>query len=224
MISTESAGLIYAQAVNYCSNLTEGGHTDWRIPSADELTSFAGVAGASANFLWTRSLAQGKENPVNQNYISMRLSDGKWRNGGEVTGLFLTRSVNGNTTSTSFTTVATLVPSTPGNVIIPTFITLFGNRSSASPCCANSSVRLVSNFADGSNQVSPTYGLSISNTTVVNLSAIPLLSSVTPLTSIEVQVAAQHSDATTNATLTVTGYEINMTQIDGATLPVRCVR
>lgn len=224
MVSAESGGgMIYSQAVQYCEGLSEGGYTDWRIPTADELTYFSG-SNPSANYVWTKTLAAGKENPVNQNYVTMRLSDGKWRAGGEVTGLLLARTVSGSATSTTYTSVATLTPITPGNVIIPTFITFQGSRNSSSPCCQNSQIRLKSNFADGSTAYSSIFNVSTSNTVAVNLSSIPLLTSVTPLTSMEIEIASFATTVTTSANLTVSGYEVTMTQADGAVLKARRVR
>jgi len=224
-ISDEStSGYTFAGAVQYCKTLNEGGYNDWRLPDVSEIAYFAGSS-VSTNFLWTKSLAEGKENPVNQNYISYRLSDGKWKNGGEINGFLLSRTVSGNTTSTSWTTVTTLNPVIAGNLIIPTHIKLTGNRASTSPCCQACSFRLVFNLADGSSSISNVFTTgNTSSTVLVDMQSIPLLASLTPIASIEVQIASYDAAVTTYATLVVSGYEINPIQKDGNTLFVRCVR
>src|SRR5207249_1109651 len=89
MMSNEGTAVTFSGAVQYCKNLVESSFSDWRLPTIDELTYFVGDPGVTTNYLWTKSQANGKENPVNQNYVSLRLTDGKWRNAGEVTGLLV---------------------------------------------------------------------------------------------------------------------------------------
>ncbi len=225
-VSNESPTTMTVSAANsYCNSLSEGGNTDWRLPSADELTYFMGTV-ASTEYLWTKSLAIGKENPVNQNYITLRLSDGKWRNGGEITGLILGNSTSGNTSNaTSIVTYATLGPIVPGNVLILTNLKFEGRRNSNSPCCASSSFRLKFNFADGSSAFTQVYTSgSTSYTTFFDMNSIPLTAGITPISSIELQGQAQHSGTVADGRLTMSGYEITMAQADGGLFKTRCVR
>lgn len=223
MISDESiTDYTFAEAVQYCENLNEGGYTDWRLPEVNEIAYFAGST-TSTNFLWTKTIAEGKENPINQNYISYRLSDGKWKNGGEITGMLLARTVSGNTKNDSWTTVATLTPVISGNLIIPTHIKFTGSRSSDSPCCQASSFRLKFNLADGSSSYSSVFTASTSATTFVDMQSIPLLTSITPFVSIEIEIKSYSTTVTSYATLVISGYEIQPTQQDGNKMFVKCL-
>ncbi len=65
-VSQESVnGMTYGDALRYCKALNEAGHTDWYLPSIEEL-SYALSLGSgppvsnpsSSNSLWTRSVAQ----------------------------------------------------------------------------------------------------------------------------------------------------------------------
>jgi hypothetical protein len=225
MMSNEATALSFSGAVQYCKNLVESSFSDWRLPTIDELVYFVGDPGVSTNYLWTKSLAPGKENPVNQNYMTLRLTDGKWRNGGEVTGLLLARTaVGAGNNIGSFTTVATLTPLTAGNVIMPSHVKLSGVRSGTGSASGNCDYRLKFNFADGSSSYSSVFSQNSTTTTVlIDAPSIPLLTSVTPLNSIDIEVQST-SGYTGNGTLVISGYETSMTQGNTATLVTRCVR
>jgi hypothetical protein len=46
----------YSPAKSYCSNLVEGGQTDWRMPTRDELkTAAANGAGTHVDAFWVKS-------------------------------------------------------------------------------------------------------------------------------------------------------------------------
>ena len=80
-ISSESAtAYTYSDAVQYCENLTESSYSDWRLPDSYEIQYFAGISGASSNYLWTKSFTP-IDYQANQNFISVKLDDGSWRNG-----------------------------------------------------------------------------------------------------------------------------------------------
>jgi hypothetical protein len=81
-VSAESANSMnFGNAVRYCNALNQGGHTDWYIPTLDELIHVISKGGvsvsnnASANLIWTSNPAQvnGYNSP---NYLVYRFSDG----------------------------------------------------------------------------------------------------------------------------------------------------
>lgn len=222
-VSNESPNAyVYKDAVRYCDSLTEGGHTNWRLPTTDELGFFAGLSGASVNFLWTKSLTFGKDFATNQNYITYRLSDGKWTDGGINRFYFPTQTVSGSVTSPGpWTTVATFNPITPGNLIVLTSMNWYV-YSNVSGNSAN--FRLKYNFPNGGVNYSQVVTMNYNYSTVINLTSIPILNENAAYSSIEVQIESLTGNSTKNSSLSISGYEISLTQKDGTTLPCRCIR
>jgi hypothetical protein len=81
-VSAESANSMnFGNAVRHCNALNQGGHTDWYIPTLDELIHVISKGGvsvsnnASANLIWTSNPAQvnGYNSPY---YLVYRFSDG----------------------------------------------------------------------------------------------------------------------------------------------------
>jgi len=224
MISNESGTeLTFVDAVAYCADLTEGDHTDWRMPTLTEALYFARST-MPTNYVWTISETPGLDYPINQNYISVRLSDGKWRNGGATTVLFPNKNISGSTLASSWTTVGTVSASAPTNTFLPTHIRLQGRSGS---CCPTTYFRLVYNLPGGTSIFSSEYTATSASTvaTFIDMQSIPLLNGGTPLSSIDVQ--AYTSSPTISAVVTllsVAGYESAFNQLDGNTLYTRCVR
>jgi hypothetical protein len=219
------AALTFADAVQYCETLSEGGQNDWRLPTVDELAYFTKISGASTAFLWTKSLTFGKDFATNQNYIAFRLSDGKWTDGGINRFFFPNRNVNGSTMNSAFTPVATFSALNPGNLFVPTAMTWTGGVSTGD--CSNiCETRLKYNFPDGSFFYSNVNVRTCGGTpTFLNLSSIPILNESAAYLTIDVEVRnAGGSDGTRTGSLSITGYEISLSQIDGATRHCRCVR
>lgn len=96
MISEESSPLSYPDAIQYCETLSEGGFSDWRMPDANEIQFFTKMPGATSDFLWTKSLSAPVDYATNQNFVTVRLADGKWRLGGVNRFYFPTRTVSGS--------------------------------------------------------------------------------------------------------------------------------
>ena len=75
-VSQESAnGMSYGDALRHCKALNEAGHTDWYLPSIEDLTYALSIGSGppvsnatSNNYLWTRSVAQ------NNGYSSRQLA------------------------------------------------------------------------------------------------------------------------------------------------------
>jgi len=221
-ISNESgAQMIFVDAVAYCEDLSEGGHSDWRIPTLQEALYFA-RSSMSSNYVWTLSETPSQDFGNNQNYISVRLSDGKWSNGGVSAYFFVGRNVSASSPSwtSTFTTVATLNPLTAGNTLMPTSITL----TTGDGCSTNTESRLIYNLNNGLSITSPTYTSSGCGTaTNLNNVSIPLFNGGTQLNNIQVQ-ARKPSPSSGSVSLTVSGWETNYAQLDGNSLYVRCVR
>jgi len=219
MISNESAAdYTLSEAVQYCENLTEGGYTDWSLPTFDEIGYFFGSV-ANTNFIWTKTMASGKENPVNQHYVTVRLSDGKYRNGGEHSqAMFL--SVTGNTLSSSFVNVGTISPSTPGNWLKISKFTL--EAAGQGSYYNYAYVRLIFNYTDGSSNYSPTYSKYSSGYAIV----MDWTNIQEPISLLSIDVEAYTSSTSYNAygRLTISGNEITPHQKDGNKLFCRCVR
>ena len=85
MISSLSpSGQTWGLSAAYCSNLTEGGYTDWYMPNRDELVYM--VAGKSASaitytqYLWTRTMADASVMSTTSanNWIYCQPSYGSW--------------------------------------------------------------------------------------------------------------------------------------------------
>ena len=82
MLSNESANTMnFGNALRYCYTLNEGGHSDWHLPSLDELFKVCSTGGNtvpnnnSSNFIWAADKSQG--NGYNENFaMYFRLSDG----------------------------------------------------------------------------------------------------------------------------------------------------
>jgi hypothetical protein len=223
-ISAQSASAYtFADAVRYCDSLTAGGQSNWRLPTVDEIAYFTKTAGSTTDFLWTKSLTFGKDFATNQNFIAYRLSDGKWTDGGINRFFFPSRSVSGSTMNSSFTSVATFTALTPGNLFVPTAMTW---TASASGSCSNSlQSRLKYNFPDGSFFYSGVSSTNCGSSTFLNLNSIPILNEAAAYLSIEVEVRnTGGTDGNRSGTLQITGYEISLSQIDGATRPCRCIR
>jgi len=215
MISDESVtAYTYSQAVQYCDNLVEGGYNDWRLPDAYEIQYFAGIPSASSNFLWTKTHSP-IDYQANQNFISVKLDDGRWRNGDEmVTPVFTTVSGSAGMTAANTMVYLNVVnPVIPGNWLKITDIKLD---------CQRGGTRLKFNFPNGSSTYTPNYSnTSSTRTTVMSWSNIqmPIL-----VTSIELEGSSSSASASHWAYLDVTGFEIAPLQKEGATLNCRCVR
>jgi hypothetical protein len=223
-----SSAMTFSAAVQYCNNLNEGGHSDWRLPTVGEIAYFAGSSSSDTLFLWTKSITQGKDFATNQNYISYRLSDGKWRDGGVNRFYFPTRSISGSTTihGIGYQNVATFTALSPNNLFVITSLrwTGFGGG-----CCSPqffSNFRLRYNFPDGSFYYSEVRQTgSSSTTTFTDLQTIPILNESAAYISIDLEVEPVTAGvATRTAGLSVSGYEITLNQADGNTLHCRCVR
>jgi len=225
-VSNESSTqFTFADAVQYCETLTEGGHSDWRLPTVDELAYFTKISGASTEFLWTKTLTFGKDFATNQNFIAYRLSDGKWTDGGINRFFFPSRNVNGNTMNSSFTSVATFTALTSGNLFVPTAMTWTGGTSGGN-CSDYHESRLKYNFPDGSFFYSNVNSHQCNGTsTFLNLSSIPILNESAAYLSIELEVRNSGGvNGTRVGSLSITGYEISLSQIDGSTRNCRCIR
>ena len=82
MLSNESANTMhFGNAIRYCYTLNEGGHSDWHLPSLDELFKVCSTGGNtvpnnnSSNFIWAADKATVNGN--NYDYaMYFRLSDG----------------------------------------------------------------------------------------------------------------------------------------------------
>ncbi|HRS54165.1 MAG TPA: hypothetical protein P5250_05625 [Bacteroidales bacterium] len=222
MLSSESANpYVYPDAVQYCENLNENGYTDWRLPEADELQYFVGTSGATSNFLWTKTLSVPQDFATNQNFITVRLTDGKWRNGGVKRFYFPSRQVSGSTTATSWTTVATFNPLTTGNLFVISSMVYYGTSYNSGN---GADFRLKYNFPDGTYYYSDVYSLYYSYSTFISLTSIPILNEMAAYSSIEVQIQSTAGSNSKSSSLSISGYEISLSQKDGTPLYVRCVR
>jgi hypothetical protein len=57
-VSNRSMGsYTFIEAINYCSNLNEGGYSDWRMPSLEEVIDWISVSGIPSNDMssWTKT-------------------------------------------------------------------------------------------------------------------------------------------------------------------------
>jgi len=220
MISNESAtAYTYSDAVQYCESLNEGGYNDWWLPSTDEMLFFTGVSGATTNFLWTKTTTKPQMFSGNQNFETVRLTDGKWRNGIETIRPLVAYGVNNTTTlSTPWVTFGTIAPSNPANLLSVTHIQLEG-------LCVSSyqaNFRILLNYADGTSEYSPTFvtrGYPAAILYKWENKDNPILFS-----SLTLEGFSTSSGYTTYGTLTISGHEIPHDQKDGNTLYARCVR
>lgn len=223
-ISQQSANtMTFSQAVQYCDALVEGGQSDWRLPTTDEIAFFAGMAGASTQFLWTKTITTGKDFATNQNYISYRLSDGKWREGGVNRFFFPNRTASGSTTvNGQWLNVATFNPLNSGNLFVITSLNWSGSPGGCSGTVAD--FRLKYNFPDGSFYYSPVNNATCHTTNFTNLTSIPILNESAAYANIELEVFGVAGSASKSTNLTISGYEISLSQKDGDGLRCRCVR
>jgi hypothetical protein len=58
--SISPAGITYFGAVEYCRNLVENGHSDWRLPTSKEVEDYIELNGWSSinSDLWTKTIPQ----------------------------------------------------------------------------------------------------------------------------------------------------------------------
>ncbi len=75
-VSNKSASVgTWKTQLSYCSNLNEGGYTNWRMPSAEELSYAIGEFGLSDSVdLWTRTVVPSQS----KYWVVIRPSDGYW--------------------------------------------------------------------------------------------------------------------------------------------------
>lgn len=214
MISGESADAMpYAAAVYYCSTLTEGGFENWRMPTEEEIQYFSGIPDASVNYLWTKSRSS-IDYSANQNFITVRLDTGEWRNGDETVipiDLRAQTTTTQNLTPWSFS--AALEPSVSENWLKITNITL-QTRGGYS--------RIKYNFPNGTSSYSPTF----TNSTTTVTTTMTWSNTVNPIlvSSIEVESYAAATGTNNWSILNVNGFEINPFQKLGSALHARCVR
>ncbi len=66
--------MVYFEAVEYCRLLVENGHTDWRLPTADEVENYIELNGRSiiTSYLWTKTRL---ENTPSQRIIFLKTSN-----------------------------------------------------------------------------------------------------------------------------------------------------
>ncbi|MCC6600543.1 MAG: hypothetical protein IT223_07690 [Crocinitomicaceae bacterium] len=221
-ISNESSLMSFGDAVQYCETLSEGGNDDWRLPTLQEALYFTKTT-VSTDYLWTLSESPGLDHAVNQNFISVRLNDGKWRNGGASSFMFLGRGASAsNFTNTTWVTVATFNAMTAGNTFLPTTIYL----STYDNCSGGiTRSRLVFNVSSGISVTTQEYTSSGCGSSVnLNNVSIPILPGGTPLTSIEIQTKRDSGTGYGNVNMSISGWETNYAQLDGNNLKARCVR
>jgi len=217
MISDESlTAYTYAQAVQYCDNLVESGYNDWRLPDAYEIQYFAGIPSASANFLWTKTHSP-IDYQANQNFISVKLDDGRWRNGDEMVSPIILNFYSPNINPTTpMEYRGTITPTITGNWLKVTDISIE---------CMRGYARAKFYYPNGTSTYSPTYtGTSTTLTEIMKWSNIQ-----TPILVTAIDLESQSSNASSGsynhrARLTITGFEIAPLQKEGATLNCRCVR
>jgi len=215
MISGESpTELTYAAAVDYCMSLTESSFTDWRLPDDKELRYFSGSSGASTNFLWSMTRSS-IDYQANQNYITVKLDDGTWRNGDEILMPVDISAQTPNTLDlTPWNSTIMISPSVPGNWFKVTQLTMSIARGYG---------RLKYNFPNGTSAYTPQYANAGVNafTQVMTWSNIntPIL-----VSSIEIESYASVTTVNNSTRLNLYGFEIVPFQKEGATLHARCVR
>jgi hypothetical protein len=223
-ISQQSANtMTFSQAVQYCETLVEGGQSDWRLPTTDEIAFFAGMAGATTQFLWTKTITAGKDFATNQNYISYRLTDGKWREGGVNRFFFPNRTASGSTiVNGQWVNVGTFNPLTSGNLFVITSLNWTGFPGG---CSSNEAdYRLRYNFPDGSFYYSPVNKATCNTSTFTNLTSIPILNESAAYSSIDLEIFVISGGGTKSTNLTISGYEISLSQKDGDGLRCCCIR
>jgi len=81
MITDESATLMnFGSAIRHCRNLSEGGHSDWKLPTFKELIDVISRGGnnvsndSSNNYFWLAEQAEAGTDPAS--FKRIRLSDG----------------------------------------------------------------------------------------------------------------------------------------------------
>ena len=78
MVSARSASIMeWRQAVDWCRNLEEGGYTDWRLPTVEELVyvmcNVDSLSSESICCLWTATVGV-----VEHSWVRLIPSDGNW--------------------------------------------------------------------------------------------------------------------------------------------------
>jgi len=218
MISNESAtAYTYADAMQYCESLNEGGYTDWSLPTYEEIRYFSGMSTATANYLWTTTRSA-VDFQANQNFISVKLDDGKWRNGDEqlapvILSFTSTNEINPNI---SLTHNNAILPYTSGNWLKVTDINFEVRRGSG---------RIKFNFPNNTSFYSPTY--STTSSTFTNFYSWSNIQNPILISSIDLE-STSGSNATAsyphNVKISIVGIEVAPLQKEGATLYARCVR
>ncbi len=72
-ISMRAGPMDWADAIKYARDLRESGHSDWRLPTIEELATFVNLLDDD-HYHWTRSIRDDNLGT----WIAIRLSDGNW--------------------------------------------------------------------------------------------------------------------------------------------------
>jgi len=217
MISNESlSDYTLSEAVDYCNNLSEGGFNDWRLPLFDEMSLFFGSDAGATEYLWTRTMAWGKENASNQHYVAARISDGKFRNAEELSSPVFS-SVSGSTKSGTWVSLGSVTPSVPGNWLSITQIKLEGYSY-----WTTAYIRLKFNYSNGSSGYSPVY--SYNGSTWLTFFDWTNIQSPLSLLSLDLECYSGNTSEWSYGRVSAIGYEVIPFQKDGNKLRTRCVR
>ncbi|MCC6600343.1 MAG: hypothetical protein IT223_06675 [Crocinitomicaceae bacterium] len=228
--SKSGSQLSFKDAVQYCENLTEGGNTDWRMPDFDELAYFIG-SDTDPDYLWTKEKSS-YDIATNQNYVSTRLSDGRWSGAG-VISRFLPRTVTSSYTAQSgWTTIMTVLPTIGDLLLLPTFSLTTGPNTTSSLWGIYPDHRMTITFADGGTLVLGPYSTNGGSTVRYSFTARDMEEAwmFGPIQKIDIEQSASTAGSsgtrTAYASITMTSaYEIILSQADGGSgLYARCVR
>ncbi|TVR82295.1 MAG: hypothetical protein EA412_01700 [Chitinophagaceae bacterium] len=230
-ISDKSAAeLTLAEAVEYCENLNENNHEDWRLPTFDEIAYFFGSS-TDSDYLWTKDKSDTKVPvPINQNYVTARLSDGKWRNDGSFTRYTsFSQSFTGQINLPTWTNIGTIEPTMGGDAFVFTKLEFRNFRGSIVGSCCNPGdlrQRFIINFADGTSFTSPEYLTSASTTTRYEFNPLDINDAwmFGPVESIDFEMQQTSNHYLGSGTFIIHGYELIFTHGDGEGLHARCVR
>ena len=212
-------------AVAYCDNLNYGGYTDWRLPTFGEIVYFIGST-ADDDTLWTLSpTSPDRHIPGIQNYVTVKLNDGKWFNGNSVafeTGLFSYTAPSWQSTSANtWTTIQTWTPQYPWDAFRITYIYYYLKSNSSSSTTYG---RIRFTFADGS----VLYGYSFSTSSTsgsYNYWNITPVNNDIPLIQIDLQAYASTSGYTASGYIAnLSGTPFILHQKDGKQFKCKCVR